>query len=90
MIVPPVVLMAQIAVWNAQERDYPRACVHELILEAARKDPRRIAAECGAARLTCGELDERSGRLAEHLRGLGVGTDVLVGIFMERDRKSVV
>ena len=80
----------QLTGWNANAQSYPGQCVHELIVEAARRDPDRIAAECGSARLTARELEDRSGRLAGHLRGLGVGPDVLVGIFMERSLDMLV
>ncbi len=76
--------------WNANEQSYPSACVHDLIVEQARRDPGRVAAECGNGQLSFGELEDRSGRLAEHLRGLGVGPDVLVGIFMDRSLDMLV
>ena len=41
-------------------------------------------------RLTYGELDARANQLAHHLRTLGVGPDVLVGICVERSLEMVV
>src|SRR5206468_5496876 len=38
----------------------------------------------GNQRLTYRQLNERSNQLAHHLRALGVGPDVLVGVFLER------
>jgi amino acid adenylation domain-containing protein len=40
--------------------------------------------------LTYGELDRRAGRLAWRLRGLGVGPDVPVGIFLDRSLEMAV
>jgi amino acid adenylation domain-containing protein len=75
---------------NATRRPYPAATVHDLIAQQARRTPDRVAAECGGSQLTYGELEERTARLAAHLRGLGARRDVLVGIFMERSLDMLV
>ena len=76
--------------WNATARAYPTACVHELIVAQAKAAPTRVAVEMDGARLSYGELDERSRALSEHLIGLGVGADVPVGIYMERSLDMLV
>src|SRR5262245_17899438 len=43
--------------------------------------PRPGATVCG--RLTYWELNKRANRLAHHLQSLGIGPDVLVGLFVE-------
>ena len=40
--------------------------------------------------LTYGELNFRANQLAQHLRGLGVGPDVLVGLYVQRSIEMVV
>ncbi|MGB8170025.1 MAG: amino acid adenylation domain-containing protein [Chthoniobacteraceae bacterium] len=61
----------------------------ELFEEQAERTPEAVAIECRDQRLTYRELNERSNRLAHHLRANGVGPEVLVGVHAERSAKSV-
>ncbi len=84
---------AQIAAWNGEMcRDHPQdTLLHELFEEQARRTPDALAvAAAGSVRLTYAELEERSNRLARHLRGLGAGSEVPVGIFLRRSADLVV
>ena len=54
------------------------ADLFELIADNA---PERIAVVSGDEQLTYGELDERSTRLANHLREVGIGRDDHIGIY---------
>ena len=65
-------------------------CLHELIEAQARRTPDHVAVVFEQERLTYGELDRRAGRLAQHLRGRGVGPDALVGLFVERSVDMIV
>ncbi|HXM56922.1 MAG TPA: condensation domain-containing protein, partial [Candidatus Dormibacteraeota bacterium] len=77
--------------WNDTDRPYPRErCVHELFEARVAEAPDHVAVIMGDRRLTYGELNARANRLAHHLRGLGVGPDVLVGICVERSLDMVV
>jgi amino acid adenylation domain-containing protein len=59
-----------------------RVC--QLISDQAERAPQALAlASCGG-NLTYSELESRSNRLAHHLLTLGVGPEVLVGLFVER------
>ncbi|HTR92098.1 MAG TPA: amino acid adenylation domain-containing protein [Trebonia sp.] len=58
--------------------------VHELFARQAATRPDAVAVAAGRARVTYGELDESAGRLAIHLRELGVGPEVVVGVHLER------
>ena len=60
---------------------YQFADLFELVADTV---PDRVAVVGDDRRLTFRELDERTNRLARHLRGLGVGPGVLVGIFLQR------
>ena len=67
--------------WNRTERDYPRdRCVHQLFEEQADRTPEGVAAMMDGRRLTYRELNTRANQLARHLRTLGVGPDVPVGL----------
>src|SRR5262249_18298396 len=48
------------------------------------------AVELGSARISYRDLDARSNQLAHHLRALGVGPDVLVGLCLHRSIDLVV
>jgi amino acid adenylation domain-containing protein len=77
--------------WNATAVPFPdSSCLHELIAEQVLRSPEAVALEYGEERLTYAELHRRAGRLARRLRGLGIGTDSLVGICAERSIEMVV
>jgi amino acid adenylation domain-containing protein/FkbM family methyltransferase len=65
-------------------------CLHELIERQAERTPDQVALVFEQERLTFRELNRRADRLAQHLRGLKVGPDVLVGLFVERSLEMVV
>ncbi len=77
--------------WNNTRRDYPRdKCVHQLFEEQVEKTPEAVAVEFGDKKLTYRELNAKANQLAHHLRTLGVGPEVLVGICVERSLEMIV
>jgi amino acid adenylation domain-containing protein len=77
--------------WNRTTARYPAdRCIHQLFEEQARRTPDAVALEFGAESLTYAELDARANRLARHLRGMGVGPEVRVGICLERSPELMV
>lgn len=60
------------------------SCLHQLVRLQARRAPDAVAVVCGAQRLTYGELDARSDRLAGRLGRAGVGVEDLVGVHVGR------
>ncbi|HEY4564840.1 MAG TPA: condensation domain-containing protein, partial [Thermoanaerobaculia bacterium] len=79
-----------LAGWNATQAEFPTATLHGWIEEQARRTPEAVAVELEGSRLTYAELDREANRLARHLRRLGAGPDVLVGLAMERSLSIVV
>ncbi|MDF0552096.1 non-ribosomal peptide synthetase [Kamptonema sp. UHCC 0994] len=81
----------QLAAWNHTETDYRKdACIHQLFEEQVERSPDAIALVFEDEQLTYKELNQRANQLAYHLRNLGVGAEVLVGICVERSLEMVV
>ncbi len=77
--------------WNDTRRDYRLdRCLHELIEEQVKATPERIAVSFEGAHLTYSDLNSRANVLAHRLRKLGVGADILVGVYAERSLELVV
>ena len=76
--------------WNGGVCDLPGSCFHELFAAQVARTPKAMAVVSGAEHLTYWELDERSDRLGHHLRRLGVGPEVRVGLLLERSAAAVV
>src|SRR5204862_7187104 len=77
--------------WNQTEREYPRnKCIHQLFEEQVERTPEAVAVVFEGKSLTYRELNLRANQLAHHLRTLGVGPDVLVGLCVERSLEMVV
>ncbi len=75
----------QLRDWNATVVARPAGlCLHHLFEAQAARTPAAAALTFADASLSYGELDRRSGRLAGRLRRLGVGPEVVVGLFAER------
>ena len=77
--------------WNDTSTDYPQdLCLHELFEAQVNLTPDNIAVVFGDQRLTYRELNQRANQLAHYIRALGVGPEVLVGIFMSRSLEMVI
>jgi amino acid adenylation domain-containing protein len=77
--------------WNNTSLTYPKdRCLHELFGEQAVKSPDAIAVIYEEQQLSYWELDRRSNQLAHHLKGLGVGPELIVGLCVERSLEMVV
>ncbi|MFP5284931.1 MAG: condensation domain-containing protein, partial [Thermoanaerobaculia bacterium] len=82
---------AQLLEWNATERLLPGAeLLHEIFAARAAESPEAEAVVFEGRSLTYAELDAEADRWARHLRGLGVGPEVLVGVCLERSIEQVI
>jgi amino acid adenylation domain-containing protein len=64
--------------------------VHRRIELQAERAPEAVAVTCGACSLTYSQLNARANRLARSLRTMGVGPEVVVGLFVGRTADMVV
>ena len=77
--------------WNDTHTAYPvDVCLHELIEAQVERTPDTVAVAFEGSELTYRELNGRANKLAEALRGFGVGPDVPVAVCIERSLEMVV
>src|ERR1041384_623645 len=77
--------------WNQTRAEFPsERCLHELIEEQVCRSPEAIAVVFEQEQVTYAELNGRANQLARHLRKLGVGPEVRVGICLERSLEMVI
>jgi amino acid adenylation domain-containing protein len=77
--------------WNDTAAQYPvERRLDRHFAEQAAKTPDAPALVCRGRDMSYRELDRRSNQLAHHLRTLGVGPDVLVGVCLERSPDLIV
>ncbi|HEU0253264.1 MAG TPA: amino acid adenylation domain-containing protein, partial [Pyrinomonadaceae bacterium] len=77
--------------WNDTDTaDLPARCFHTLFEEQVAKTPEQVALVHEGIKLSYAELNRRANQLAHHLRRLGVGTETLVALCVERSIEMVV
>jgi amino acid adenylation domain-containing protein/thioester reductase-like protein len=70
--------------WNQTQADYPNnLCIHQWIELQVKLTPHKVAVIFENEQLTYRELNRRANKLAQYLRNLNVGPEVLVGICLE-------
>ncbi|HYG08743.1 MAG TPA: amino acid adenylation domain-containing protein, partial [Pyrinomonadaceae bacterium] len=77
--------------WNPSPTAYPDSmCMHHLVEAQVALTPDAVALVCGEEQTTYADLNRRANQLARHLRQLGVGPEVRVGICVERTPEMIV
>ncbi len=77
--------------WNQTQADAPpHETLHRWFEAQAERTPTAEAVRYEEHSLSYLALNQRANQLAHHLRRLGVGADVLVGLFLERSLDMVV
>jgi amino acid adenylation domain-containing protein len=77
--------------WNATRVDFPHTATLPALFEAqVARSPDASAVRGDGQTLTYRELDHRANQLAHHLRTLGVGPDVPVGLCLARSPALVI
>ncbi len=77
--------------WNSTAAYYPHdRCIHQLVEEQVEQTPDAVAVTFEDKALTYRELNRRANQLAHYLRRLGVESETLVGLYLERSLEMVV
>jgi len=89
----------QVVDWNNVQETSPRRCLHHMFEEQVERRPDASAVYEGrspfafanvARQLSYHQLNTKANRLAHHLRTLGAGPEVRVGICVERSLEMIV
>ncbi|YAF98100.1 MAG: amino acid adenylation domain-containing protein [Nodularia sp. CChRGM 3473] len=77
--------------FNQTHINYPKyKCIHHLFEAQVEQTPHNIAVVFGDEQLTYSELNTRANQLANYLQKLGVNTETLVGIYLERSHLNII
>jgi amino acid adenylation domain-containing protein len=77
--------------WNDTQVDYPQhLCLHQLFEAQTERTPNAIAVSFEGQDLTYREFNHRANQLAYFLRKSGVGSETMVGVYMERSLEMVI
>jgi amino acid adenylation domain-containing protein len=90
-LLSPAERQHQLVGWNQTQREYPsHQCLHQLFEFQVEQTPDAVAVTYEETQLTYAELNARSNQLAHHLRRVGVGPEVLVGLCVGRSIEMIV
>lgn len=76
--------------WNQTHREYTeKHCIQKLFEAQVELTPDAVAVEQDGQRLTYRELSDRSNKIAHYLQSLGVKSETLIGICVERSLDAI-
>ena len=76
--------------WNQSTIDVPALFVHQLFAQQAEQNPMAIAVTYEDQRITYRALNARANQVAHYLQKIGVGPEVIVGLYVERSIEMVI
>lgn len=77
--------------WNATRTNFPRhSTIHALFEQQAAQTPQATALVFQGTIVSYAAVNRRANQLARHLRTLGVGPEVPVGLYLERSAESII
>ncbi|MBD0385108.1 MAG: amino acid adenylation domain-containing protein, partial [Nostoc sp. C3-bin3] len=86
----PIIGTQVLQEWNDTEEVDPNLCIHQMFEMQVERSPQAIAVIFEDTQLTYQQLNQQANQLAHHLRNLGVGSEVLVGICLERSLEMII
>ena len=83
--------LSELAAWNNTQRDYNLdQTLMDIFEQQVRLTPDSVALVVEDRIFAYRELNERANRLARYLKQVGIGPEIIVGLFMERSLEMVV
>lgn len=79
-----------LAAWNTAPDYATDRYIHQLFEEQVERSPQAVAVICEDQRFTYYELNARANQLAHYLQTLGVGPEIMVGLYVERSLDMLV
>lgn len=84
-------VLPELEEWNRTQANYPvDVCIHHLVEAQVERTPHTVAVLSETQQLTYQELNWRANQVAHYLKTLGVGTECLVGVYLDRSPDMIV
>ncbi|KAF9892096.1 hypothetical protein FE257_002502 [Aspergillus nanangensis] len=81
---------SQLEEWNLTDGEYPtEKRLHHLIEDAASRCGSKVAVTCGGRDITYTTLNEQANCLAHYLRSMGIQSEQLIALFLDKDDRLI-